>query len=71
MDREKLPPIHPGEILLEEFLEPMGISQYRLAKDISVPPPDGSTRSYTASVQLRQTQHYGCRGTLAYPNGFG
>jgi len=34
----KLPPIHPGEVLLEEFLEPMGISQYRLAKDISVPP---------------------------------
>jgi len=30
------PPIHPGEILLEEFLKPMGISQYRLAKDISV-----------------------------------
>ena len=35
---DKLPPIHPGEILLEEFLEPMGISQYRLAKDLSVPP---------------------------------
>ena len=35
---EKLPPIHPGEILLEEFLEPMEISQYRLAKDINVPP---------------------------------
>ena len=35
---DKLPPIHPGEILLEEFLEPMGISQYRLAKDINVPP---------------------------------
>ena len=34
----KLPPIHPGEVLLEEFLEPMGISQYRLAKDINVPP---------------------------------
>lgn len=30
-------PIHPGEILLEEFLKPMGISQYRLAKDMSVP----------------------------------
>lgn len=29
--------IHPGEILLEEFLNPMGISQYRLAKDISIP----------------------------------
>ena len=30
-------PVHPGEILLEEFLEPMGISQYRLAKDFHVP----------------------------------
>ena len=35
--KRKLPPIHPGEILMEEFLEPMGISQYRLAKDISIP----------------------------------
>lgn len=34
----KYSPIHPGEILLEEFLEPLGISQYRLAKDIHVPP---------------------------------
>ena len=33
----KLPPVHPGEILLEEFLKPMGLSQYRLAKDIGVP----------------------------------
>jgi addiction module HigA family antidote len=38
MIKDKLDPIHPGEILLEEFLNPMGISQYRLAKDISVPP---------------------------------
>ena len=38
MANDKLPPIHPGEILLEEFLQPMGISQYRLAKDIGVPP---------------------------------
>jgi addiction module HigA family antidote len=37
MNEQKLPPIHPGEILLEEFLKPMEISQYRLAKDISVP----------------------------------
>jgi addiction module HigA family antidote len=37
MATHKLPPIHPGEILLEEFLKPMGLSQYRLAKDISVP----------------------------------
>jgi len=38
MIEEKLPPIHPGEILLEEFLKPMGISQYRVAKDINVSP---------------------------------
>lgn len=37
MANKKLTPIHPGEILLEEFLKPMGISQYRLAKDINVP----------------------------------
>ena len=36
--RKKLPPIHPGEILQEEFLAPLGLSQYRLAKDTSVPP---------------------------------
>jgi len=38
MNEDRLDPIHPGEILLEEFLKPMGISQYRLAKDISVSP---------------------------------
>jgi addiction module HigA family antidote len=38
MSDAKMPPIHPGEILLEEYLEPLGISQYRLAKDITVPP---------------------------------
>jgi addiction module HigA family antidote len=37
MRTRKIPPVHPGEILLEEFLKPMGISQYRLAKDINVP----------------------------------
>ena len=37
MTKQKLQPIHPGEILMEEFLKPMEISQYKLAKDISVP----------------------------------
>jgi len=37
MTKRKLPPIHPGEILLEEFLKPMDISQVQLAKDLSVP----------------------------------
>jgi addiction module HigA family antidote len=36
MTKRDFPPIHPGEILLKEFLEPMKISQYRLAKDIGV-----------------------------------
>src|SRR3989337_1180396 len=36
--KRAFPPIHPGEILLEEFLKPMGVTQYRLAKDISVDP---------------------------------
>ena len=36
MKKRDFPPIHPGEILLEEFLAPMGLSQYRLARDIGV-----------------------------------
>jgi antitoxin HigA-1 len=37
MTEKKLPPVHPGEVLLEEFLKPMGVSQNRLALDIGVP----------------------------------
>jgi addiction module HigA family antidote len=60
----KLTPIHPGEILLEEFLEPLGISQYRLAKDISVPPRRineivHGTRSITADTALRLSWYFG------------
>ena len=58
MKNKNLPPIHPGEILKEEFLEPMGISQYRLAKDISVPPRRineivHGKRAITADTALR------------------
>jgi antitoxin HigA-1 len=38
MRKRRLTPIHPGEVLLADFLEPLGISQYRLARDTSVPP---------------------------------
>jgi addiction module HigA family antidote len=60
----KLPPIHPGEILLEEFLEPMGISQYRLAKDISVPPRRINEivlgkRAITPDTALRLSLYFG------------
>ena len=55
---KKLAPVHPGEVLLEEFLEPMGISQYRLAKDIGVPPRRineivKGQRAITADTALR------------------
>ena len=58
MKQKKLPPIHPGQILFEEFLKPMGISQYRLAKDTSVPPRRineivHSKRAITADTALR------------------
>ncbi|MBI2859806.1 MAG: HigA family addiction module antidote protein, partial [Chloroflexi bacterium] len=38
MTKRTIPPIHPGEVLVEEFLKPLGITQYRLAKDINVDP---------------------------------
>jgi addiction module HigA family antidote len=64
MKTKKLPPIHPGEILMEEFLEPMGISQYRLAKDISVAPRRineiiHGKRSITADTALRLGRFFG------------
>lgn len=59
-----LPSIHPGEILLEEFLEPMGISQYRLAKNISVSPRRineivHGKRAITADTALRLGRFFG------------
>jgi len=64
MKEKKLPPIHPGEILLEEFLKPMRISQYRIAKDISVPPRRineivHGKRSITADTALRLGKFFG------------
>ena len=61
---EKLPPVHPGEVLAEEFLEPMGVSQYRLAKDISVPPRRineivHGTRGVSADTALRLARYFG------------
>ena len=60
----KLPPITPGELLLEEFLKPMGISQYRLAKEIGVPPQRigeivAGRRAVTADTDLRLCRFFG------------
>jgi len=64
MSEQKLPPIHPGEILLEEFLKPMEISQYRLAKDISVPPRRineivHGKRAISPDTALRLSRYFG------------
>lgn len=61
---KKLKPIHPGEILKEEFLKPLGISEYRLAKDISVPPRRineivHGKRAITANTALRFSKFFG------------
>lgn len=64
MTKRDFGPIHPGEILLEEFLRPMGISQYRIAKDISVAQRRISEitqgkRSITADTALRLGRYFG------------
>jgi len=64
MPHRKIAPIHPGEILLAEFLEPLRVSQYRLAHDISVPPRRineivHGTRAITADTALRLSRYFG------------
>ena len=60
----RLPPIHPGRILHEEFLQPLGVSQNRLARQISVPPKRindivHGRRAITADTALRLARHFG------------
>jgi addiction module HigA family antidote len=60
----KVRPVSPGEMLEEEFLKPMGLSKYRLAKDIGVPPQRigdivAGKRSITADTDLRLCRYFG------------
>ena len=60
---QKLAPIRPGEVLLKEFLEPLGLSQYRLAKDLSVPPRRineivQGKRAISANTALRLARYF-------------
>lgn len=62
--KRRLPLVHPGEVLLEEFLKPMGLSQYRVAQGISVPPRRineivQGKRSITADTALRLARYFG------------
>jgi len=64
MTKRSFPPIHPGKILVTEFLEPMGITQYRLAKDIGVTARRineivHGRRSITADTALRLGRFFG------------
>ena len=61
---KKLPPVHPGEILRKDFLEPLAVSQYRLAKGISVPPRRVNEivlgkRAISAETALRLSRYFG------------
>jgi addiction module HigA family antidote len=63
MRKKMLAPIHAGEILMEEFLKPLGISQYKLAKDINVPARRineivHGKRSITADTALRLSRYF-------------
>lgn len=64
MPTDLLPPVHPGAVLLEEFLRPLDLSQYRLAKDIGVPPRRineivHGKRAVTADTALRLGRYFG------------
>jgi len=61
---KRLPPIHPGEVLLEDFMKPLGLSQYRVAQDIGVAPLRISQivrgkRSVSADTALRLARYFG------------
>ncbi len=60
---DRLPPVHPGEILLEDFMKPLGLSQYRLAQDLGVPALRISQivhgkRAVTADTALRLARYF-------------
>lgn len=64
MAAQKMAPVHPGEILMEEFLEPLGISQYRLSKDIGVVPRRineivHGKRAISPDTALRLARYFG------------
>lgn len=66
MKTKKLPPVHPGEILLHDFMEPLGLSQYALAKALCVTPMRVSQivrgqRAVTADTALRLSRYFGTR----------
>jgi addiction module HigA family antidote len=64
MKKGKIPPLHPGEVLLEEFVKPMGLSQNKVGRDLGVSPRRINEivlgkRSITADTALRLSRYFG------------
>ena len=64
MSAQKMPPLHPGEVLYEEFIKPMGLSQNQLARELKVPPRRINEivlgkRGISADTALRLARHFG------------
>ncbi len=69
MNETRIPPVHPGEVLLEDFLRPLEISQYRLAKEMKVYPRKINEivlgkRAITADTALRLSRYFGTSAEL-------
>lgn len=69
MGEKRIPPVHPGEVLLEDFLKPLGISQYRLATEMKVYPRKineivHGKRAITADTALRLSRYLGTSAEL-------
>ncbi len=69
MTKKRIPPVHPGEVLFEDFMKPMGISQYRLAKALNVYPRKineivHGKRAITADTALRLARYFGTSAEL-------
>ncbi len=69
MKETRIPPVHPGEVLLEDFLKPLRISQYRLAKEMKVYPRKineivHGKRAITADTALRLSRYFGTSAEL-------
>ena len=69
MEETRIPPVHPGEVLLKDFLKPLGISQYRLAKEMKVYPRKineivHGKRSITADTAIRLSRYFGTSAEL-------
>ncbi len=69
MNETRIPPVHPGEVLLEDFLKPLEISQYRLAKEMKVYPRKineivHGKRAVTADTALRLSRYFGTSAEL-------